>query len=127
MVGELNHVQILEMARKSRKSQAAPVPGRDLFLREWRKHRGLTQEQIEGRVGKSAVTISQLENHRINYTQEHVELLAQALNIEPADLFYPPPQPDKPLSEFELWARKATDEEKALAVRLVAAARTKAA
>jgi transcriptional regulator with XRE-family HTH domain len=134
MVPVVHDAQIIEMKRKRsggpyRKSDAGPrqmVPGRDLFVREWRMARGLTQEQLEGRTGKAASTISKLENGRMDYTKEHVELLAEAFGTSPADLFYPPPQKEQPLSEFELWARKASSEEKAMALRLVQAARSKA-
>lgn len=118
----MNQVQVHEMKRKARKSPVL-IPGRDLHLKAWRKHRGLTQEQLCGRIERDAATLSRLENGKISYTRENIEACAEALSVAPADLFYPPPEAAKPLSEFELWVRKATDEEKAMAVNLVRAVR----
>jgi transcriptional regulator with XRE-family HTH domain len=59
---------------------------RRIFVREWRKHRGLTQEALAARVGVSQETISRLERGSIAYTQSMLEALADALACEPADL-----------------------------------------
>lgn len=56
------------------------------FIREWRKHRGYTQEQLAEALGVTHGTISQLETGKINYTQPMLEALAKALACEPADL-----------------------------------------
>ncbi|CAL8974541.1 helix-turn-helix domain-containing protein [Rhodoplanes serenus] len=59
---------------------------RRLFLREWRKHRGLTQERLADRAEITQGMISQLENGRSDYTGELLDRLAEALMCEPADL-----------------------------------------
>ncbi len=56
------------------------------YVAEWRKHRGLTQERLAGRIGKTQGAISQLENFQIEYTQGMLEALADALNCTAADL-----------------------------------------
>lgn len=56
------------------------------FIRDWRKHRGLTLEQLAERVGLTHGAISQLERGETNYTQPTLEAIANALNCEPADL-----------------------------------------
>lgn len=56
------------------------------FIREWRKHRGLTLEQLAERVGLTHGAISQLERGETNYTQPTLEAIADALQCEPADL-----------------------------------------
>lgn len=61
------------------------------YIRQWRKFRGLTQEQLEGRIEKKGGTLSKLENYKIDYTQEHLESLAHALRCTPRDLLAPPP------------------------------------
>lgn len=66
-----------------------------LRLREWRRHRGLTQEQLAGRVDLTAASISRLENGKQNYIQETLEALASALNIDVPDLFRPPLTPEQ--------------------------------
>lgn len=57
-----------------------------LFLRQWRKHRGLTQEQLADRVNMTAPTISQLENNKQGFTGESLAKLAHALGCTPAAL-----------------------------------------
>lgn len=56
------------------------------FIREWRKHRGLTLEALAERAGMTHGNLSQLERGIINYTQPTLEALAEALDCEPADL-----------------------------------------
>jgi transcriptional regulator with XRE-family HTH domain len=56
------------------------------FIREWRKHRGLTLEALAERAGMTHGNLSQLERGVINYTQPALEALAKALDCEPADL-----------------------------------------
>ncbi len=61
---------------------------RKTYIREWRKHRHLTQDQLGERLNVTGGTISQLEAGRINYTQAMLEALAEALGCPngPADL-----------------------------------------
>ena len=56
------------------------------YIREWRKLRGLTQEQLAERTTFTAGAISQLETGRTRYTQSILEELATALDVEPGDL-----------------------------------------
>lgn len=62
------------------------------YLKQWRKHRGLTQEQLAERTGLSAPYISQLENGQRQYTQELLEILATELRCELADLIMRDPK-----------------------------------
>lgn len=68
-----------------------------IFLKEWRKHRRLTQEQLGERVGRefgeavSNAHISHIETGRQQYTQDMLERLAAALNCAPYDLLIGPP------------------------------------
>jgi transcriptional regulator with XRE-family HTH domain len=59
---------------------------RKTYIREWRKHRGLNQEQLAARVETTQETISRLERGEIAYTQPMLEAVAEALNCGPADL-----------------------------------------
>lgn len=74
------------MPRKSPATVKRPPARRRHFLREWRKYRGLTQEQLGERVDVSGSNISLLENGKQNYTQRILEEIALALNTEPACL-----------------------------------------
>lgn len=56
------------------------------YIREWRKHRHLTQERLAERVGQTQGWVSQLERQEIGYTQGTLEALAYALSCEPSDL-----------------------------------------
>ena len=56
------------------------------YIREWRKMRGLTQEQLAERTTFTPGAISQLETGRTRYTQPILEELASALGVEPGDL-----------------------------------------
>lgn len=64
-----------------------------LYIRDWRKHRGLTQEQLGEKIGLDGSQVSNLERGMRGYTQETLENIAAALGCEPTDLFYPPPHP----------------------------------
>jgi len=80
-------------------------PGKS--IRAWRKYRNLTQKQVEDRIGKSYGTLSKLESGGIEYTQEHLELLAEAFGCEggAAHVLLGPPEADRPESEFERYKR----------------------
>ena len=85
------------------------------YLKQWRKHRGLTQEQLAERAGLSAPYISQLESGRRQYTQELLELLATELRCELADLIMRDPTRPEPI--WSVWDKVPEPQrEQALAV-----------
>jgi len=59
---------------------------RRIFVKEWRKFRGLTQEQLAERVGLVVSNVSQLEQGRQGYSQEGLESIADALQCDPGQL-----------------------------------------
>lgn len=61
------------------------------YLREWRKHRGMTQEQLAEAIDSAKPTISRMENGQIPYNQPFLEACAGVLNCSPADLLSSPP------------------------------------
>lgn len=61
------------------------------FIREWRKFRGLTLERLAERIDVTHGAIAQLERGEVNYTQPMLEIIADALNCQPADLIGRPP------------------------------------
>lgn len=69
-------------------------------LKEWREHRGLTQEQLANRVDMSIPSISRLETGQQPYSQPVLEALADALDCEPSDLVMRLP-PGR--AQFDLW------------------------
>lgn len=73
------------------------------FFKEWRKYRGLSQEELADQVGVTASTISQLETYKQGFTDTTLAALASALACEPADLLIRNPlDTDAPWS---LWDR----------------------
>lgn len=67
--------------------QASPTH----HLREWRKHRKLSQEELADRVGATHGLISQLERGITGLTHERLERLALALDCQAADILSGPP------------------------------------
>jgi transcriptional regulator with XRE-family HTH domain len=73
------------MSKQTVKPRLKQGPRRH-FIRQWRKFRGLTQEQLAARIDVTPGAISQLENGRVGYTQPMLEALAEALSCGPGDL-----------------------------------------
>jgi transcriptional regulator with XRE-family HTH domain len=63
-----------------------PKHRRRHFIREWREHRGLTQEQLAERLETTKANISRVENLKQGYTQDFLEACATALSTDPASL-----------------------------------------
>jgi transcriptional regulator with XRE-family HTH domain len=85
------------------------------FVKEWRKHRGLTQIQLSERVGIGQGSLSDLERGTFAYTQPMLEALADALNCKPWDLIWRPPGAEDGLREI-LAGMDADEQKRALAV-----------
>ena len=77
------------------------------FVREWRKKRGITQEELAEQIGQTSGAISQLENGIINYTQPTLEAIASALKCRPGDLLSSPPPGDETPATPEAQLRAA--------------------
>lgn len=88
---------IAGMAKRKTRRKHIQKPGRyrPTKLRDWRKMRHLTQEQLAARIDSTAATISRLENGKQPYSQGILEALATALDIEPADILAGPPPPEQ--------------------------------
>lgn len=64
---------------------------RQNYLREWRKHRGLSVEKLAELSGMSAGNISLFENRKQGYSAESLEAWARVLKCKPGDILdYPP-------------------------------------
>jgi transcriptional regulator with XRE-family HTH domain len=70
---------------------------RRTFIRDWRKFRDLTLQQLAERIEVTAGAISQLERGEVQYTQPMLEALANALRCDPADLIMRAPQSNEAL------------------------------
>jgi len=69
------------------------------FIRQWRKKRGLTLEQLAGRLDVATSSISQLERGKQGYSQPMLEAIADALQTEPANLLM-----RDPTAEDAIWS-----------------------
>ncbi len=56
------------------------------YIREWRKHRGLTQEQLAERIGIARSYLTKIERGDRRYDQPFLEAAADALQCQPGDL-----------------------------------------
>jgi transcriptional regulator with XRE-family HTH domain len=56
------------------------------YIREWRRHRGLTQEQLAERIGIARSYLSKIESGKRRYDQPFLEAAAEQLRCEPGDL-----------------------------------------
>jgi transcriptional regulator with XRE-family HTH domain len=53
------------------------------YLRDWRKWRGLTQTKLSELSGVTRPTVTRLENGKVRYNQDQLELLSAALGTKP--------------------------------------------
>lgn len=56
------------------------------YVKEWRKHLGLSQAQLADRIGTSVANLSRIESGKQPYTQDFLEAAADAMGIEVASL-----------------------------------------
>jgi transcriptional regulator with XRE-family HTH domain len=64
-----------------------------LYVTEWLKHRGLSDERAAGRLGVSRETIWKWRTQPHRLTTEKMASLASILDIEPEELYRPPNRP----------------------------------
>lgn len=60
--------------------------GQRHYIREWRKFRGLSQEQLAERIGISRPHLSKIEKGSRKYDQAFLEAASEELRCAPADL-----------------------------------------
>lgn len=61
------------------------------FLKQWRKHRGFSQERLAESIGVSQGQYSKVENFKKPYDQVFMESAADALGCSVVDLITRPP------------------------------------
>lgn len=82
------------------------------FIRQWRKKRGLTLEQLAGRLDVATSSISQLETGKQGYSQPMLEAIADALQTEPASLLMRDPTHEDAIWSIEERLKKVSDSRK---------------
>lgn len=96
-------------------------PARKTFFREWRKHRGFTQEDLAEIVGVTPSTVSQIETGKQGFTDSTLWAFASALSCEPADLLIRDPlDTDAPWSIWDN-VKKTNPEKRRIIVEAVEA------
>ena len=78
-------------------------------IRDWRKHRGMTQSELGDSVGYSKVHISRWESGMRRINLDQLQALADVLQCTLYDLIYCNPEDDIDL--FNMWA-ELTDEKR---------------
>lgn len=78
---------------RSMVTRIGPRQPRRNFLAKWRESKGLTQEELANRLETYKGQISNWENGRRDMTFNVQAGLAEALGIEPEDLFRDPDRP----------------------------------
>jgi transcriptional regulator with XRE-family HTH domain len=56
------------------------------YIKEWRLFRGLTQQKLADRLDTTKANISRIEAMKQNYTQDFLEVCADALGVDPGTL-----------------------------------------
>lgn len=85
---------------KRPRSAVPPKTQRITFLRAWREHRELSQDQLGAKAGYTQGMISHWETGATDYTGNNLVNLARALECEPRDLLYRHPDTDIELADI---------------------------
>jgi transcriptional regulator with XRE-family HTH domain len=113
----------VSMAQRVTPRFKKPLAPQRHFIKEWRKYRRLTQEQLAERAGMTPNNLSQLENHKQRYSAEGLERLAEALQAEPAQLLMVDPSKDDAI--WSIWERaKPAERQQIIAVARALVAKT---
>ena len=56
------------------------------YIKDWRKHRGLTQVRLAERIGMARSYLALIESGKRRYDEPFLEAAAEALQCAPADL-----------------------------------------
>lgn len=89
------------------------------FIKEWREHRGLTQEQVAARLDISPTTWGRIENKKVPYNQDFLEEAAHALQCEPWDLLNVDPSKEGDVVDMLSLLRGSPDEAKRAAAAVL--------
>lgn len=74
------------------------------YLKEWRKHRGMTQEQLAAAVGTSKSQISELERYNLQLSPKWLRKLAPVLDVQQGHIIDHSPD-DLDNDIIDIWAR----------------------
>jgi transcriptional regulator with XRE-family HTH domain len=83
---------------------------RRTFIREWRKHRDLSLEQLGEKLQMTASHLSMLERGQRGYTQETLEAIAEAVGTDPASLLVRDPSASDDI--WTVWEKASPSQRK---------------
>ena len=63
------------------------------FVQEWRKKKGLTQQQLADRINVTKATVSKLERGEMDMSGAYMAMISDALAIDPESLLHDPDRP----------------------------------
>jgi transcriptional regulator with XRE-family HTH domain len=86
---------------------------RRTFLKEWREHRRLTQEQAAERLDMDRSNLSRVERGEIPYSQALLEAASIAYDCEPWDLLNVNPLKEGEVVDLTRIMKQATPEQRA--------------
>lgn len=86
---------------------------RRTFLKEWRTHRGLTQEQAAERFNLDRSNLSRVERGESPYSQGLLEAAAEAYDCEPWDILNVNPLKEREVVDLTSILKSATPEQRA--------------
>lgn len=93
-------------------------PIRKTFLREWRKHRKLTQEAAGDLIGVDRTTLGKIERAVIQYNQRLLDAAAEVYDCEVWDLLHVNPLIPRDRGIVELF-RAASPEAQNIAIKIL--------
>ena len=88
------------------------------FIREWRHHRGLTQQQLADRLDTTKANISRVETLKQGYTHDFLEACADVLNTTPGSLIMRDPSDEEGI--WAIWESAKPDLAESLAMKQTA-------
>lgn len=91
------------MAKLKHADPAPPFRRKASFIKQWRKFRKMTQADLAEATGMSNGNLSNIENGKQPYIQDHLEAIAAILRCEVIDLILRNPQ--EPEGIWALWSR----------------------
>lgn len=101
------------MAKLKRVQVLPPLKRRPAFIKQWRKFRKVTQAALAEAVGMSEGNLSNIENGKQPYIQDHLEAIARILHCEVADLILRNPQ--EPEGIQAMWSRAKPEQRQQIA------------
>ena len=87
------------------------------YIAAWREHKGLTQEQLAGRIEMSRENLSKIEAGKEPYRQDFLEACADAMDVSKSDLLDRDPQMEKMVDELRALLDAASESERTEIIR----------